>query len=73
MRVRSIGANQTQVTLANGTIIFFSYETPVAALTACGYIRTTKFWTPTTSRHIDKWIGGADAKEVDQTVLDSLA
>ena len=37
--------------------ILFSYETPVAAwISGRGYVKTDKFWSVTTSRHINKWI-----------------
>ena len=57
MNVKSLAANQTQVTLANGTILFVSYETPVAAfIPGRGIVRTEKKWSNTTTRHINKWI-----------------
>ena len=55
--------------------ILFSYRTPVAAYVyGVGYIKTDKFWSVTTSRHINKWIGDKDVtvREVTQTYLDGL-
>lgn len=32
MKIKSIGANQTEVTLANGNVILVSYQTPIAIM-----------------------------------------
>ena len=73
MQLKTIAANQTQLNLNNGTEIFFSYETPVAAkLPDYEYIRTATKWSVTTSRHINKWLEGVNATEVDQEVLNNL-
>ena len=73
MQLKSIAANQTQLNLNNGTEIFFSYETPVAPkLPDYEYIRTATKRSVTTSRHINKWLEGVNATEVDQEVLNNL-
>ena len=73
MQLKSIAANQTQLNLNNGTEIFFSYKTPVAAkLPNYDYIRTATKWSRTTTRHINKWLEGVNATEVDQEVLNNL-
>ena len=72
MQLRPIAANQTELTLSDGTQVFFSYRTPVAALTDNGYERTSKKWSVTTSRHINKWLDGVLAKEQPQEYFDSL-
>ena len=75
MKLTPIAANQTEVSINAGTQIFFSYRTPVAAyLPSKGYVRTERFWSKTTSRHINKWLQGVNnVSEVSQTVLDNLA
>ena len=75
MKLTPIAANQTEVSFNNGTQVFFSYRTPVAAYSPDkGYIRTNKFWSVTTSRHINKWLGSVNnVTEIDQSVLDNLA
>ena len=75
MKLTPIAANQTQISLNNGTEVFFSYKTPVAAyLPEKGYVRTEKFWSVTTSRHINKWLKNVtNVEEIDQGVLDNLA
>ena len=74
MKLTPIAANQTEVSINDGTQIFFSYKTPVAAyLPEKGYVRTSQFWSVTTSRHINKLKGVNEVTEIDQTVLDNLA
>ena len=74
MKLTPIAANQTEVETNEGRI-FFSYKTPVAAyLPEKGYVRTSQFWSVTTSRHINKWLKGVnEVTEIDQSVLDNLA
>ena len=75
MKLTPIAANQNEVELTNGTQVFFSYKTPVAAyLPEKGYVRTDKFWSVTTSRHINKWLQGVtNVTEIEQSVLDNVA
>ena len=74
MKLTPIAANQTEVSYNNGTQVFFSYRTPVAAyLPSQGYIRTAKKWSVTTYRHINKWLGGVNnVTEVTQEQLNNL-
>lgn len=74
MKLNPLGANKTEVTLPSGAVVFFSYKTPVAAqLADGGFIKTSRKWSVTTSKHITQWLQGARAVEVDQSQLDSLA
>jgi hypothetical protein len=58
MKLNNLGANKTELTLTEGTVVFFSYRTPVAALLPSGrYVRTAKKWSVTTSKHINQWLG----------------
>ncbi len=74
MKLTPIAANQTEVSFTNGTQVFFSYKTPVAAyLPEKGYVRTEKFWSVTTSRHINKYLQGVtNVETIPQAVLDNL-
>jgi len=72
MRLQPIASNMTQVDFSNGYQVLFSYKTPVACLSDNGYYRTSKFWSVTTSRHINKWLDGVLAKEQPQEFFDSL-
>jgi hypothetical protein len=74
MKLTPIASNQTELNLNNGTQVFFSYKTPVAAyVPSQGYIRTDKFWSTTTSRHINKWLGGiTEVSKVSQEIINEL-
>ena len=73
MQLKPIAANRTQLNLNDGTQIFFSYETPVAAkLPNYDYIMTATKWSSTTTRHINQWLEGVHADEVPQNKLDEL-
>ena len=74
MQLTPIASNMTEVETSEARILF-SYRTPVAAYVyGTGYVRTEKYWSVTTSRHINKWIGSTDRpiKQVAQTYLDKL-
>ena len=72
MQLTPIASNMTEVETSEARILF-SYRTPVAAYVfGEGYVRTEKWWSVTTSRHINKWIDGGTTKEVAQTYLDNL-
>ena len=73
MKLRRIGANQTVIMYNNGSEVFFSYDTPVAArLQDYEYLRTEDFWSKTTSRHINKYLDGVNAKKVSQQTINNL-
>ncbi len=76
MKVRNIGSNMTEIEIGD-KLILVSYETPVAcAIMGDGYYRTSKKWSATTTRHINKWLashqGLDESKEIPQSDLDSL-
>jgi len=78
MKLKQVTISSTEVSLANGTAVLFSYETPVAALVpGRGWLRTDTFHSKTTSKHINSWFaknggGGATTHTVSQSELDSL-
>ena len=55
-------------------IVLFSYATPVASFDKATYSfhRTTKKWSKTTTRHINKWIDGVKAIDQPQDYFDTL-
>ena len=73
MQLTPIASNMTEVETSEARILF-SYRTPVAAYVfGEGFVRTEKWWSVTTSRHINKWIGkDVTTEEVAQTYLDKL-
>ena len=74
MKLVPLASNQTQLELNNGTIVLFSYKTPVAAfIPGQGYIRTNHKWSSTTTKHINKWLRGSLWHSVDQSYIDNLA
>lgn len=61
MKLVSLGSKPeiktAELTLNDGTKVLFSYGEMVAALVpGKGYIRTDRFISPTTERHIQAWI-----------------
>ena len=74
MQLTPIATNMTEIETDSARVLF-SYKTPVAAYVyGVGYIKTDKFWSVTTSRHINKWIGSKDVRVrlVTQSYLDDL-
>jgi hypothetical protein len=72
MELRKLGPNETELKLKD-SVVFFSYNTPVAAcLIGGGFVRTNKHYSVTTSKHINRWLDGVEAKLVEQSVLDGL-
>ncbi len=82
MKLKNIGSNMTE-TEVNGTFILFSYETPVAGrsikVSDDGFFKTSTHYSPTTTRHINKYFRGEwdmDAKtevpEVSQDLINEL-
>ena len=74
MKLTPLASNQNLIELKNGTIILFSYKTPVAAhIPGQGYVRTNHKWSVTTSKHINRWLRGViGVASVDQSYLDNL-
>ncbi len=72
MRVRNVGPNMTEIEVVDKRILI-SYETPVACgIMGEGWYRTSHKWSPTTTRHINKWLDGAEAEERPQSYFDNL-
>ena len=74
MELNNFASNQTQIRLNDGTVILFSYKTPVAAyVPGTGYVRTNYKWSRTTSKHINAWLRNVGiVGSVDQSFLDNL-
>jgi len=73
MQLTPLASNMTEVETDLGRVLF-SYRTPVAAYVyGEGFVRTEKWWSVTTSRHINKWLPeNGTVKEVEQTYLDNF-
>ena len=50
----------------------FSYKTLVAVYTRNGFYKTDKYYSRTTSKHINQWLGASKAIEASSTELDSI-
>lgn len=73
MKLTTLGSNQTQLELSNGTQVLFSYNTPVAAFSSeFGWIKTDKYHSKTTSKHINAWVNIYSVRTVPQEMLDDL-
>lgn len=76
MKLNSIGKNQTEIELPDGTLVFFSYQTPVAAFVpGKGALCSTTKYSTTTIRHVNAAVArwGATRVDVDQGVIDQIA
>lgn len=80
MKLTPLASNMTEVEIDDKTVLF-SYKTPVAFHEAgIGYAKTDKYWSSTTTRHINKWLKacgynasrGDGLREVSQEELDNL-
>ena len=72
MQLTPIASNMTEVETSEARILF-SYRTPVAAYVfGEGYVRTEKWFSVTTSRHINAYLENCTAKEVDQDIINKL-
>jgi hypothetical protein len=72
VKINPIGSNMTELELANGNTVLFSYKTPVAVRSAEGAFKTDCRWSLTTKRHISKW-GGSEWPTKPQEFFDRLA
>ena len=73
MKLKPVGSNMTVLEPNDNLSILFSYETPVAAwINERGYVKTSKFWSVTTSRHINKWVKAYKPHEEPQEFFDNL-
>jgi hypothetical protein len=74
MYLNPLAKNVTEISMGSGLRILFSYQTPVAVFVPHeGYYRTMVKYSVTTTRHINKWLDGAKAKEVTQEFINARA
>ena len=70
MRIKQIASNMTELETKDGTSVLFSYETPVAGWDDKGAFRTDEYWSKTTTRHINKYLNGIEAREISQEEIE---
>lgn len=72
-KTRINNTNSYLVHVNDNTTVLLSYKTPVAALVDGVYIRTKQYYSVTTTKHINRFVGNySNAEQVEQSVLDSL-
>ena len=73
MKLQSFAVNRTLLSFDDGTEILFSYETPVAGYSnKLGYVKTNQWYSSTTTRHINKYLGICKHSEVSQDTINNL-
>jgi hypothetical protein len=75
MKVNPVGTNQTEIEYPNGTIVLYSYSTPVAAFVpGRGGLCTSTKHSATMNRHINKAIErwGCSKHVVSQIEIDEM-
>ncbi len=70
MKIKQTGNNMTELETKDGKSILFSYQTPVAGWDDKGAFKTAKYWSKTTTKHINKYLDGAEAREISQREID---
>ena len=74
MKLTSIAANRTVLSYPNGSEVFFSYSTPVAGFSPeLGYVKTSDYYSRTTTRHINQYLKDIPADEVPQVIINKLS
>ena len=72
MQLRPLGSNMNEI-VVEGKYILFSYKTPVAGWDESGAFRTEDFFSVTTSKHINKYLGGKDVgRKASQKFIEDL-
>jgi hypothetical protein len=72
MTVNQLGSNQTQInqTIENTNVsVLYSYDTPVAIKANGKAYVTTRFFSRTTSKHINAWVSGMIVIKVSQSQI----
>lgn len=66
-------SNPESIIAYTGTIaLYISYTTPVACRMGDRFYRSSKLWSPTTSKHINQWMNYADSEQMPQEFFDHL-
>ena len=77
-KLTPLASNMTEVYTNNGEYILFSYSTPVAGQDKEGFFKTDRWYSTTTTRHINKYFNlewqtdPETAREVPQEYINSL-
>ena len=72
MKLNQVGSNMNEVEV-NGKSVLFSYKTPVAGYDDQGAFRSEDWFSMTTTKHINKYLGGKDVgRKVSQSYIEGL-
>ena len=72
MKLNPVGSNMNVVEV-NGKSVLFSYKTPVAGYDDQGAFRSEDWFSMTTTKHINKYLGGKDVgRKVSQSYIEGL-
>ena len=63
MQLRNLTTNTTELEI-NGNYILFSYDTPVAGYDDEGAFRTDEYYSRTTTKHINNYLGNKNIGRV---------
>lgn len=72
MKIKNIASNMTELTTNDYDKVLFSYETPVAGWDDLGAFKTIEWYSTTTTRHINKYLDGVEARIVSQDYIHNL-
>lgn len=73
MNIKQLSSNQTLLTTNHGYEILYSYETAVAGYSPLlGHFKTSKFYSNTTSKHINKYLNGVKPLELSPDEIDAM-
>lgn len=78
MQLKSYRKNMNAIEYANGVIVLFSYQTPVAAFVpGRGILKSSTRYSVATSRHINEWeaaefSANTTVTEVSQSDINNL-
>ena len=72
MKLNPVGSNMNEIEV-DGKSILSSYKTPVAGYDDLGAFRSEDYFSVTTSKHINKYLGGKDiGRKVPQSYIEGL-
>ncbi len=71
MKRSKIASNMSVLNMGS-TAVLYSYDTPVAGYDHEGAFKTAQWYSSTTTRHVNKYTAGDQARVVEQVYIDKL-
>ena len=72
MKLIPYGSNQNLIEINKDTEIFYSYKTAVAGKIKGKYYRTNRWYSQTTTRHINNYLGKLKYHECEPSFFESI-